>query len=460
MEILERINGIVWGLPTLVLILGVGMYITLRNGFPQLRLFPLSFRNFCRKCKPGKRGECGNSSYRALCVALAATVGTGNIAGVAGAITIGGPGAVFWMWISAFIGMATKFAEATLAIHYREKDKNGNYIGGPMYMIRNGLAGKWHLLAVVYCCFGVIASLGVGNATQVNAIIGGIRSGASSMGIAMSNYWNWVIGIFLCLLVGMVLIGGADRISRVAEVIVPFASVFYIIMAIWLIYVCRGNLPQAISSIFSGAFEPQAVTGGVIGSVFIALRTGASRGVFTNEAGMGTASIAHAGADVDHPCQQGLMGIMEVFIDTIVICTLTALVILTSGVEIPYGFEYGAAVTINAFAAVCGSWISIPLAFCLCAFAVATIFGWGLYGLRCAEFLFGSRAWKPFCYLQSFTVILGAILNTGTVWLLAEIFNGLMAIPNMIALVALSPDLQTLTQQYKLQLGGNRNPTA
>lgn len=457
MAILEMINGLVWGVPTLLLILGVGIYISIRNGLPQISLFPVAMKEFLQKCKPSRCKE-GKSSYRALCTALAATVGTGNIAGVAGAITIGGPGAVFWMWISAILGMATKFAEATLAVRYRERDSAGVCSGGPMYMIKKGLPPRWHWLAGAYSFFGVVAALGVGSATQVNAIIGGIGYGLGSIGITMERHWSLMIGIVLCILVGYVLLGGAEKIANIAENIVPLASIFYIVLSLWLIFLCRENLQPAIYSIIRGAFDPKAVTGGALGSIFIALRTGASRGVFTNEAGMGTASIAHAGADVSHPCQQGLMGIMEVFIDTILICTLTALVILTSGIPIPYGREYGPVVTIEAFTAVYGRWVSIPLAFCLCAFAVATIFGWGLYGLRCAQFLFGKGAWRPFSILQSLTVVVGAILGTGSVWLLSETINGLMAIPNLVALIGLSPELRLLTNQYRTII--KNNPTA
>lgn len=451
MEVLVKMNQVVWGIPTLILILGIGVYLTIQNGFPQLVLFPRAIRTFLSMCAPGKRGKSGKSSYSALCTALAATVGTGNIAGVAGAITLGGPGAVFWMWVSAFLGMATKYAEATLSVYYRKKDGKGNYIGGPMYMIQSGLPKKWHVLATVYCCLGIVASLGVGNATQVNAVISGIRSGAEAVGAPLAGYWNWIIGIILCILVGLVLFGGAQRISTVAEGLVPLASVFYILLSLWLILICRKNLLPAISSIFRGAFDPSAVTGGAIGSVFVALRMGAARGVFTNEAGMGTAAIAHGSADVDDPCLQGLMGIMEVFIDTIVVCTLTALVILTSDVQIPYGFEYGPSVTISAFTAVCGDWVSVPLAICLCAFAIATIFGWGLYGLRCAQFLFGDKVSKPFSFLQTATTVFGAVMGTGTVWIIAELLNGLMTIPNLIALFGLAPQLSELTRRFMLQ---------
>lgn len=459
MEFLMGLNRAVWGAPTLFLILGSGIYLTVICKFPQCRLFMQALLRFMRMCIPGKREENGKSSYRALCTALAATVGTGNIAGVAGAITLGGPGAVFWMWVSALLGMATKFAEATLSVHYRHKDSAGAYIGGPMYMIQKGLPKGWHVLATVYCCFGVVASLGVGNATQVNALLAGVHSGASALSVTLPHYWDWIIGSILCVLVGAVLLGGAQRIGDVVERLVPLASVFYIGLSVWLIFVCRRNLPGAFYSILQGAFSPKAVTGGAIGSAFVALRMGSARGVFTNEAGMGTASIAHAGADVRHPCEQGLMGIVEVFVDTIVVCTLTALVILTSGIEIPYGLEYGALVTIDAFTAVCGTWVSIPLAISLCAFAVATIFGWGLYGLRCAQYLFGEKISCTFSVLQAATTILGAILGTGSVWLIAEVLNGLMAIPNLIALIGLSPQLRRLTREYDKVCLTEKNPT-
>lgn len=447
-NLLESVNKTVWGAPTLILILSIGLLLTVRAGFPQLRLFLPAVRTFFKQCKPSGRPD-GTSSYKALCTALAATVGTGNIAGVAGAISIGGAGAVFWMWVSALLGMATKYAEATLAVHYREKNNRGEWIGGPMYMICKGLKRSWQPLAYLYCFFGVVAALGVGNATQVNAVIHGLHSAADAVGIGLFHGFDFLIGVCLAVVVLLVLFGGASRIGDAAQALVPFASICYILLAIGVFIVCRQNIPQAFRMIFTGAFSPKAVTGGAVGTAFIALRIGSSRGVFSNEAGMGTASIAHAGANVSHPCQQGLMGIMEVFLDTIVICTVTALVILCSNISVPYGLDSGASLTISAFCAVYGKWVSIPLAVCLCCFAVATIFGWGLYGLRCAQFLFGEHISNVFSLLQSFTVILGAILGTGTVWLLSETVNGLMAIPNLIALAFLSPELSRLTLEYK-----------
>ncbi len=451
-HILETANKIVWGAPTLLLIIGVGLFISIYAGAPQLTLFPRALREFFIRSKPKRGTHNGTSSYRALCTALAATVGTGNIAGVAGAITIGGAGAIFWMWVSAFFGMVTKFAEATLAVRYRVRNKNGEWIGGPMYMITNGLKKRWAPLATIYCFFGVVAALGVGNATQVNALLGGIHNAADAIGVTLAENCDLVLCVCLAVLVGVVFVGGARRIGVIAEMLVPFASVLYILLSLGVLVICRENIGNAFLQIFVGAFQPRAVTGGIVGSIFIALRTGSSRGVFTNEAGMGTASIAHAGADVKHPCQQGLMGIIEVFIDTIVICTMTALVILCSGVSVPYGVDIGVQLTLNAFSSVYGQWVNIPLAICLCSFAIATIFGWGFYGLRCAQFLFGDGVWRIFALLQSATVVLGAILGTGTVWLLSETVNGLMAIPNLVALLCLSPELIRLTCEYKYQI--------
>ena len=392
------------------------------------------------------------SSFQALCTALAATVGTGNLAGVAGAIAIGGPGAIFWMWVCGFIGMATKYAEATLAVHCRVRDQRGELVGGPMYMIRRGMGKRWHWLAACYSFFGVVAAFGVGNATQINAVVGGINQAVMRFGGQETTCGNLLMGIGLAILIAGILLGGMRRIGVIAERLVPFASVAYLLLGILVLIARADDLGNAFSAIFHGAFTPQAVTGGAVGSLFSVLRIGVSRGVFTNEAGMGTASIAHASAQVSHPAEQGLMGIIEVFLDTIVICTITALVILVSGVPVPYGEDVGVILTTQAFSNVCGDWVSIVIALALCCFAVATVLGWGLYGARCAQYLFGDHVWKRFVLLQSVTVVLGAVLKTGTVWLLSETVNGLMAIPNLIVLAALSPELARLTKQYKHNL--------
>lgn len=449
-ETLEWFNSVVWGVPTLTLILGVGLFLSIRTGFSQITLFPSAMRKFLSQFRRSDTKD-GVTPMQALCTALAATVGTGNLAGVAGAIAIGGPGAVFWMWISAVLGMVTKLAEATLSVRYRTRE-GIEYLGGPMYIIRNALGRKWQWLGTVYAFFGVVAAFGVGNATQINAVVTGVNQALTAFGGRESLVGNLLMGILLGTIIGIMLLGGAKRIGQTAEKLVPFAAVAYLMLGSMVLIARWQAIPAALSAIVQGAFSPQAITGGVVGSVGTTLRIGVSRGVFTNEAGMGTAGIAHAGAAVKHPAEQGLMGIMEVFWDTIVICTMTALVIMVSGVSIPYGSDPGVSLTTAAFVAVCGDWVSIFIAASLGLFAFATVLGWGLYGVRCAQFLFGSKVLRPFSVAQTVMVILGAILNTSTVWLLSETVNGLMAIPNLITLALLSPELKRLIQQYKKHL--------
>jgi len=447
--ILEKVNGFVWGIPALLGILGIGLYLSFRTGFAQIRLFPKALRAFFSTFRRKKEQEGEVSPFQALSSALAATVGTGNLAGVAGAITIGGPGAVFWMWICAILGMVTKFAEATLSVRYRVRNEKGEWVGGPMYIIRQGMGKRWHWLATSYCLFGVVAAFGVGNATQINTVIGGINQAISAFGGSESQTGNLLMGVGLGILICGILQGGMKKIGTFAEKLVPIASVCYLLLGVGILIAKAPAVPQALCGIVEGAFSPQAVTGGGVGSLFISLRTGVSRGVFTNEAGMGTAGIAHSAARVEHPVEQGLMGIMEVFLDTIVICTMTALVILVSGVEIPYGNDVGIALTTQAFSSVYGGWVSVMIAAALCCFAIATVLGWGLYGARCAQFLFGDGVWKKFVLIQGIAVVIGAVLKTGTVWLLSEIVNGLMAIPNLIALGALTPELCRLLRKSK-----------
>lgn len=448
-KLLESLNRFVWGIPALLMILGVGLFLTIRTRFAQFTLFPKAFRAFFDQFKKQGASSKGPSPYQALCTALAATVGTGNLAGVAGAIAIGGPGAIFWMWVCALLGMVTKFAEAVLSVRFRQRNADGEYVGGPMYMIRNGLGEKWSWLASVYCFFAVVASFGVGNATQINAVIGGVNSAITALGGEEVFAVNLIMGIVLATVIAFMLFGGANRIGAVAEKLVPFAAVAYLVLGTVVLIGRAQVIPSALLSIVQGAFQPRAVTGGMLGSAFTSLRIGASRGVFTNEAGMGTAAIAHGSAQVSHPVEQGLMGIMEVFWDTIVICTMTALVILCSGVPIPYGTDPGIQLTTQAFSAVYGDWVCIPIAVFLCCFAIATVLGWGLYGARSAQYLFGESAWKGFVYVQAVTVVLGSILGTSIVWMLAEIVNGLMAIPNLIALALLSSELVRLKDEYK-----------
>ncbi len=450
--VLEIINSFVWGLPALILILGVGIYLSVCTGFAQVRLFPKAIKVFVSKLKPQKNADGAVSPFQALCTALAATVGTGNIAGVAGAIAIGGPGAVFWMWICAIVGMITKCAEAALAVTYRKKDEDGNWVGGPMYMIRRGLGSRWTWLATAYSLFGVIAAFGMGNATQVNAVVSGVNTALEAFGGKQTVWGNLLTGAVLAGMIAVLLLGGAKRIGSFAELLVPFACVAYILLCLGALCYHRHAIPAAIQAILTGAFSPRGVTGGVLGSGFVALRVGVSRGVFTNEAGMGTAAIAHASAEVQHPLEQGLMGVMEVFLDTVVICTLTALVILTSGTEIPYGTDEGVVLTTRAFACTYGSWVSVLMALFLCCFAFATMVGWGLYGLRCAQYLFGEKAWKLFVLLQAVVLVVSTLAQTGTVWMLSETVNGLMAIPNLIALAALTPKFAKLCSEYRLNM--------
>lgn len=438
------IQDAILGLPAAALILGVGLYLTIQLGFPQLALLPRAFGLFFRRMFAGKPRE-GVSSFQALCTALAATVGTGNLVGVAGAICLGGPGAIFWMWVCAFFGMATKYSEAALAVRCRVKTPDG-YAGGPMYTMTYGLGPRFRPLAKAYSVFGILAAFGVGNAAQINAVVTGVNGAVSRFGGEPSLSGNLLMGLILAVLAGFLLFGGAKRIGAAAELLVPVAAGCYILLCIGVLLVFRRRIPAAFGQILAGAFCPRAVTGGVLGSAFQALCVGCRRGVFTNEAGMGTASIAHACAQAE-PAEQGLMGMVEVFLDTIVICTLTALVILVSGVSIPYGVDVGGELTTAAFSQVYGDGASLFLAAALILFAIATILGWGLYGSRCAQFLFGG--WKGFAAAQTAMVVLGAVLDTETVWQLSEIANGLMAIPNLICLAALTGELRRITKDYK-----------
>ena len=451
-EVNDLLNGFIWGVPAMTCIIGVGLYLGIRSGFLQLRKFGYSM-----KCTIGRifdrttaaRGAM--TPFQAVCTALAATVGTGNIAGVAGAIAIGGPGAVFWMWISALLGMGTKFAEVTLAVNFRERNEQGDYVGGPMYYIKNGLGSKWMWLAYLYAFFGVCAVFGTGNATQVNTITAAVNTALINYGLLSVDSTagsNLIIGVFICIIVALILIGGVKRIGKVSETLVPIMALLYILLGIGLIVLRIDRIPAVFVSIFQGAFRPAAVTGGVVGSFFVSMQKGVSRGIFSNEAGLGTGSIAHACAATATPVQQGMFGIFEVFMDTIVICTMTALIILLSGVEIPYGQAAGAELTIGGFTRVYGNWVSIFTAIALCSFAFSTIVGWGLYGARCAEFLLGSRILLPFNIAYSLVSILGATVNLGLVWGISDTFNGFMTVPNLIAVFLLTPVVLKLTKEH------------
>ena len=419
-EINSAVNNFIWGVPAMVCIIGVGLYLSIRTGFIQIRKFKYAMKTTIGRIFKKRDASDGSiTPFQAVCTALAATVGTGNIAGVAGAIAIGGPGAVFWMWISALLGMCTKFAEVTLAVHFRERNQEGDLVGGPMYYIKNGLGKKWQFLAVLFSLFGVLTVFGTGNATQVNTITTAIDSALLNYNVCTSKtipQINLILGIVIAVLVALVLLGGVKRIGKVTEKLVPFMALFYIALAIGVVILNIGNLPTVFASIFEGAFNPRSVTGGVVGSIFICMKRGVSRGIFSNEAGLGTGSIAHACADTQKPVKQGFFGIFEVFTDTIVICTLTALVILCSGVTINYGANAGAELTILGFTSTYGNWISIFSAIAMCCFAFSTILGWGLYGARCIEFLFSPKVIKPFMVVYALVAIVGATMDLGLIW--------------------------------------------
>lgn len=448
----NAVNGFVWGLPAMICIFGVGLYLSLRTRFIQIRKFPHAIKTTIGRMFRKKEASDGSlTPFQAVCTALAATVGTGNVAGVAGAIAIGGPGAVFWMWASALFGMCTKFAEVTLAVHFRERNKDGELVGGPMYYIKNGLSKNWQWLAVLFSAFGVLTVFGTGNATQVNTITASIDTALLNFNLISESSvgtLNLIIGIVITVLVGLILLGGIKRIGRVTEKLVPFMAVFYIILALGVVLLNIKRVPNVFYQIFYGAFNPSAVTGGIVGSFFLSMKKGVSRGIFSNEAGLGTGSIAHACADTQEPVKQGLFGIFEVFTDTIVICTLTALVILCSGIPVAYGSDAGAELTILGFTSTYGNWVSIFTAVAMCCFAFSTMIGWGLYGARCIEFLFSIKVIRPFMLVYSLVAILGATVDLGLLWSIAETFNGLMAIPNLIALFLLSGTVVKLVKEY------------
>lgn len=456
LEKIEAINNVVnnfiWGVPAMICIIGVGLFLSIRTGFLQIRKFPYAMKvTFGRMFKKKEASDGALTPFQAVCTALAATVGTGNVAGVAGAIAIGGPGAIFWMWISALLGMCTKFAEVTLAVHFRETNSEGDLVGGPMYYIKNGLGKQWRWLAYLFSAFGVLTVFGTGNATQVNTITTAIDTALYNFNIISEDAaptLNLILGIVLAALIALILLGGIKRIGQVTERLVPFMAVLYVVLALGVVVINFRNLSAVFGAIFRGAFDPASVTGGVVGSMFIGIKKGVSRGIFSNEAGLGTGSIAHACADTRKPVKQGFFGVFEVFVDTIIICTLTALVILCSGVPVGYGAAAGAELTISGFTSTYGGWISIFTAVAMCCFAFSTIIGWGLYGTRCIEFLFGSRVNKPFMLVYSLVAIVGATMNLGLLWSIAETFNGLMVIPNLIGVFLLSGVVVHMAKDY------------
>ena len=455
-QINSTINGFVWGIPMMILILGVGVYLSVRCGFPQFTHFVHIMKNTIGKAfEKTEKKEGAVSPFKAMCTALAASIGTGNIAGVSGAIAIGGPGAVFWMWISALLGMCTKFSEVTLAIKYRERNEKGDWVGGPMYYITKGLGKNWKWLAVLFAIFGTLASFGIGNMTQINTIAGTINTAISNFIPTTESQQGiiaLVIAVICAIICAFVLIGGIQRLADVCALMVPFMAVVYVISSVVVILFNITELPAALSAIVIGAFNPSAVAGGLAGvGIKTAITKGVGRGIFSNEAGLGSAPIAHAAADVDHPVKQGIFGVFEVFMDTIVVCTMTALVVLLGvGVEnIEFGTDIGANLTIMGFQSVFGAGLSgVAIAICLSLFALSTVLTWALYGSRCMEYLFGYKASKVYQIIFCIFACMAGNVELDLAWAIADTLNGLMAIPNLIALALLSPVVVTLSKEY------------
>jgi alanine or glycine:cation symporter, AGCS family len=440
-SIIGEINSIVWGPLMLVLILGVGLFLSLGlRLMPILKLgtgFKLLWRG--RKAASGDENSGEISPFQALMTALSATVGTGNIAGVATAVFLGGPGALFWMWITALVGMATKYAEAVLAVKYREVDEEGNHVGGPMYYIKNGLGSKWAWLGMAFAIFGAIAGFGIGNTVQANSI--------ASVMEANFGTPTWVTGVIVMVLVGAVLIGGIRRIGHVAGALVPVMAVSYIVAGLVVLFINAEQIPHALDLIFTHAFSPVAAEGGFAGAaVWAAIRFGVARGIFSNEAGLGSAPIAHAAAQNKSPVRQGLVAMLGTFIDTILICSITGLVIITSGVWT--GGESGAALTSAAFAQALPGLGNYLVAISLAIFAFTTIIGWSFYGERCVEYIFGVKSIGPYRVLWILAVPAGAVLSLDFIWLVADTLNAFMAIPNLVALLLLSPVVFQVTREF------------
>ena len=433
--ILKQISGFLWGWPALILIAGTGIYLTLI-----LRFLPLRQLGFgCKQMFGPQVGVGTIGAGAALATSLSATIGTGNIVGVATAIHSGGPGALVWMWLIALVGMATKYAEAVLAVQYREKDAAGQYVGGPMYYIQNGLGLNWRWLAIAFAVFGMLAGFGIGNSVQANSVAHGLQD---SFGLPA-----WVTGVTLAVLVGLVVLGGMKRIATVATYIVPFMALAYLLAGLVVLVDHADALPAALALCFESAFTGTAAAGGFAGAlVKEAIRFGIARGIFSNEAGLGSAPIAHASANTDHPARQGSIAMLGTFIDTIIVCSITGLAIIASGAWTS-GAE-GAPLSALAFSSTFGDFGNVIVAGGLAIFAFTTLLGWSLYSERCTQFLFGDRAVLPFRVIWVLAVPFGAVVSLNLVWALADIMNILMAIPNLIALLLLSPVVVRLSREF------------
>ena len=449
----QKVNAIAWGWPTIILILGAGLVLSIGIKFAQFGHFGHMMKNTIGAIGKAKKTDDKGAvtPFQAVCTALAATVGTGNIAGVAGAIALGGPGAVFWMWVAALLGMATKFSEVVLAINFRERNANGDWVGGPMYYIKNGLGKNWKWLGAVFSILAVVASFGIGNIAQINSIASSVNSAAAVVSPNVNtNMVAIITGIVVAVIVALVSIGGIKRIGQVTERLVPVMSVIYIVACLVVIFAHISSIGRVFAMIFKAAFAPQAVVGGGLGiTISTAIKKGCARGLFSNEAGLGSAPIAHAAADTDDPVKQGLYGMFEVFMDTIVICTLTALTILISGTNITYGTGTNQVLSVAAYSTVFPQgFSSFIIAIALALFALTTIISWNLYGSRCCEYLLGSKAAMVYKVLFLPVIIMGATMDLTLAWNISDTLNGLMAIPNLIALLALCPVVFKLTREY------------
>ena len=448
------LNTVAWMYILLPCVLVGGLFFTIRNRGMQFTKFGHAMKNTIGKVFEKHEAKEGSvTPFQALTTALAATVGTGNIIGTSQAIALGGYGALFWLWVAALLGMIIKYSEVTLAVHYRERNKKGDWVGGPMYYITKGMGKNWKWLAILFAIFAILASFGIGNLSQANSITGSLNNAIVSFVPAMEEHRGTVsliAGIGMAIITAVSLFGGIKRIGKVTELLVPFMSVFYIIFTLTVIFCNIGNVGAAFQKIFVGAFSPQAVLGAASGiALKEALVWGLRRSAFSNEAGLGSAAIAHAAADTDSAVKQGMFGIFEVFADTLVICTLTGLTVIVSGVDIGFGVKPGSELITAAFATVFGDkFASLFVAIALMCFAYSTILGWSLYGTRCAEYLVGMKATKIYQLIFVVMIVVGATTSLDVVWDVADTFNGLMAIPNFIALFALSGVVAKLTKEY------------
>lgn len=433
--IVDLLSDFVWGPWMLVLLVGTGLFLTIRLRLMQFSTLPYALQLAFSPARQDRRSAGDISHFQALMTALAATIGTGNIVGVATAVVIGGPGAVFWMWVTALVGMATKYSEAVLAVKYRVHDEKGEMAGGPMYYIERGLGWKW--LAVLFALFGTVASFGIGNLVQVNSVAGAMHD---TFGVP-----NWVTGVVLALLTALVVLGGVKSIGRVTGVLVPFMAVFYILAGLYIMVTHINLLPQALGQIFSGAFSAQAGFGALLGTT---IRYGVARGVFSNEAGLGSAPIAAAAAKTDHPCRQALVSMSGTFLDTIIVCSITGISLVMANLYSTIDEVQAAALTSRSFEYFLPGFGSLIVTVGLILFAYSTVLGWSYYGEKCFYYLVGYKGLLPYRLIFSITVFFGAVWQLSLVWNIADVFNGAMAIPNLIALLALSGVVVAETKEF------------